>query len=282
MIPSWLRLPLAWLGAREHRALAAAIRRSSEPSFGYPPPGRSHLKAVGTHTRAACSLLLLSSCALGYGRPGAPAGGLWVDATRALSNAEGLPPVYTRVDDEPPEPAPSLALGAHAGVRLGYGAGQFGRQPYASGLSYEPELELCVARPPFSVGLRGGYLVQRVDYAGRFTNAYAAPSVTLTVGWAPTAWLGLHVGGGALLAGELQAGTLGAPAAFGTASAWGGRALAGLDLALFRGRNVGLEVRLDLQFTQTGAGVIRGTEASMRHFGAAASLVWSLHRGAGR
>ena len=194
-----------------------------------------------------------------------------------------------RADDEPPEPDSSLAFGALAGVRLGYGAGQFGELPYASGLSYEPEVELVVARPPFSVSLRGGYLVQRVDYAGKFTNAYAAPSLTVTAGVALAPWLALHVGGGALIAGQLQAqGNMGfpcfdnpsfvCPATYGTASASGGRALAGVDVALFRGRNLGVDARLDFELTQTGGGSIRGTPASMRHFGAAASLAWSFSK----
>ncbi|MGC4119644.1 MAG: hypothetical protein QM765_34750 [Myxococcales bacterium] len=235
---------------------------------------------------------MATGCAAGYGRPSGAAGALWVDATRNLSDNDWLPAVYVRVDDEPPQPPRAFELGAHAGIRVGYGVGSVGELPDASGISYEPEVQLTLGRFPFDVELHAGYLVQQMDYAGAPANSYAAPTASLTVGWAPTAWLGLHVGGGLLVDGKLEARHLDNPLFQnfqGSGNAWGGRVTAGVDLALFRGRNVGLDLRLDFEFTQTAEGDIQvewtvpiSIPFSVRRFGGAASLAWSFSAGSSR
>jgi hypothetical protein len=225
-------------------------------------------------------LLLTTGCAVGWGRASATTGGLWVDATRPLNEGSGekqkLPAVYVRIDNEPPEPSGQSGWGAVGGVRIGWGAGQFGDLAFASGFSFEPNVEVLRSLPPFALSLSLGYAIEQVDYAGRFRNSYLTPTVTLVGGWAPTAWLGVHAGGGVLVDGMLMVGSADSWSRFGQRHIWGGRALAGLDVSVFRGSLFSAGVRLDLVYSQTGATLIRGTAASMRRIGGTAELYCTI------
>lgn len=220
------------------------------------------------------ALALASGCAAGFGRAGAPGGGLWADATRSFGEdaLEALPPVYVRIDDEPPPPGRQSASGVLGGVRVGYGGGRFGDLAFASGFSYEPHVELVHARPPFALSLSGSYLVQRAEYAGGFSDGYEAPAATLTASLALSSWSALRVGAGVLIAGRLRAGSRDDVGLFGQARAWGGRGLAGIELCVFRGRLLALGLRLDLEYSRTGRATIRGTPASLERLAGVGEL----------